>query len=272
MQHARRADAALADFHHELDDRVRPVDTLHELCADLKDSCANVHTMVTATSSTLALLVVLMGNTHERVSTLEAATAKNEADVATTMHALFATTVAHASTAVAVAEIGSVVTDAVNDRVGHHIGSLKSDVSSFGQDILALRTLLATMHGKPTPATDGNVTPLKPPADFAAPPLEEAQPLDADDTPPPAATGTPRPMNKLFPHVDSTNLRVNVTQHDRFHTRPVDPWFPTGGRHDDDAASSDGVQWAPGCQAPSWQQNLSLRAPQPIRSLPANPN
>ena len=229
MQHARRADAALADFHHELDDRVRPVDTLHELCADLKDSCANVHTMVTATSSTLALLVVLMGNTHERVSTLEAATAKNEADVATTMHALAATTAAHASTAAAVAEIGSVGTDAVDDRVGHHIGSLKSDVSSLGQDVLALRTLLATMHGTPTPAaTDGTLTPLKPPADFAAPPLEEAQPLDVDDMPPPAATGTLRPTNKLFPHVDSTNLRVDVTQHDHFHTRPADPRFPTG--------------------------------------------
>ena len=265
MQHARQADAALADFHHELDDRVRPIDTLRESCANLKDSCANLHTMVTATSSTLASLVALMGNTHERISTLEAATAKNEANVA-------ATTAAHASTAAAVAEIGSVVTDAVDDHVGRHIGSLKSDVSSLGQDVLALRALLATMHGTPTPtATDGTVTPLKPPADFAAPPLEEAQPLDADDTPPPAATGTPRPTNKLFPHVDSTNLRVDVTQHDHFHTRPADPRFPTGGRHDDDAASSDGGQWAPGWQAPSWQQNWSQRAPQPSRSPPANP-
>ena len=213
-----------------------------------------------------------MGNTHERVSTLEAATAKNEADVATTMHALAATTAAHASTAAAVAEIGTVVTDAMDDRVGHHIGSKKSDVSSLGQDVLALRTLLATMHGTPTPAaTDGTLTPLKPPADFAAPPLEEAQPLDADDTPPPAATGTPRPTNKLFPHVDSTNLRVNVTHHDHFHTRPADPRFPTGGRHDDDAASSDGGNWAPGWQALSWQQNWSQRTPQPIRSSPANP-
>ena len=224
MQHARRADAALADFHHELDDRVRPVDTLHELCADLKDSCANVHTMVTATSSTLALLVAIMGNTHERVLTLEAATAKNEADVATTMHALAATTAAHASTTTAVAEIGSVVTDAMDNHVGRHIGSLKSNVSSLGQDVLALHTLLATMHGKPMPAIDGTITPLKPPADFAAPPLEGA----ADNTPPLAATGMPRPTNKLFPHVDLTNLRVNVTQHDRFHTRPADPRFPTG--------------------------------------------
>ena len=257
IQHACRADAALADFHCKLEDRVRPIDTLRESCADLKDSCANLHTTVTATSSTLASLVALMGNTHERVSTLEAATAKNEADVA-------AATAAHASTAVAVAEIGSVVTEAVDDRVGRHIGSLKSDVSSLGQDVLALRTLLATMHGTPTPtATDGTVTPLKPPADFAAPPLEEAQPLDADDTPPPAATGTPRPTNKLFPHVDSTNLRVNVTRHDHFHTRPADPRFPTGKRHDNDGASSDGGQWAPGWQAPSWQQNWSQRAPQP---------
>ncbi len=245
MQHARQADAALADFHHELDDRVRPIDTLRESCANLKDSCANLHTMVTATSSTLASLVALMGNTHERISTLEAATAKNEANVA-------ATTAAHASTAAAVAEIGSVVTDAVDDRVGRHIGSLKSDVSSLGQDVLALRTLLATMHGTPTPtATDGTVTPLKPPADFAAPPLEGAQPLNADDTPPPAATGTPRPTNKLFCYVDSTNLRVDVTHHNHFHTCPADPWFPTDGPHDDDAASSDGGQWAPGWQAPS---------------------
>jgi len=59
--------------------------------------------MVTSTSFTLALLVALMGNTHERVLTLEAATAKNEADVATTMHALAATTAAHASTVTAVA-------------------------------------------------------------------------------------------------------------------------------------------------------------------------
>ncbi len=132
------------------------------------------------------------------------------------------------------------MTDAVDDRIGRHIGSLKSYVSSLGQDVLALGTLLATMHGKPTPATDGTVTPLKPPADFAAPPLHEAQPLDADDTPPPAATGTPRPTNKLFPHVDSTNLRVDITQHDRFHTPPVDPRFPTGGRHDNNAASSNG--------------------------------
>jgi len=72
-QHARQADAALADFHRELDDRVRPVNTLRESCANLKDSCANLHSRVTATSSTLASLVALMGNTHERVSTLEAA-------------------------------------------------------------------------------------------------------------------------------------------------------------------------------------------------------
>ena len=44
---------------------------------------------------------------------LEAASAKNEADVATTMNALAATTAAHATTVAAVAEIGTVVTDAV---------------------------------------------------------------------------------------------------------------------------------------------------------------
>ena len=109
MQNARRANAALADFHRELDDRVHPVDTLHDSYADLKDSCANLHTTVTATSSNLALFV-LMGNTHERVLTLEATTAKNEANVATTMNALTATTAAHATTATAVAEIGTTVT------------------------------------------------------------------------------------------------------------------------------------------------------------------
>ena len=163
------------------------------------------------------------------------------------------------------------MTDAVDDRIGRHIGSLKSYVSSLGQDVLALGTLLATMHGKPTPATDGTVTPLKPPADFAAPPLQEAQPLDTDDTPPPTATGTLRPTNKLFPHVDLTNLRVDATQRDRFHTHPVDHQLPTGGCHDDNVASSDGDQWAPGWQAPSRQQSWSQCAHPPIRSLPANP-
>jgi hypothetical protein len=112
------------------------------------------------------LLVALIGNTHEMVLTLEAATAKNKADVATTMNALAATTAAHATTAAAVAEISTVVTDAVDDRIGHHIGSLKSDVSSLGQDVLALRTLLATMHGKPppTPPPTTTVSPHKPPA------------------------------------------------------------------------------------------------------------
>ena len=64
MQHARRADEALAEFHRELDVCVCPVDTLRDSCADLKESCANLHTAATATSSTLASLVVLMGNTH----------------------------------------------------------------------------------------------------------------------------------------------------------------------------------------------------------------
>jgi len=159
----------------------------------------------------------------------------------------------------------------MDDLVGCHIGSLKSDLSSLGQDVLALRTLLATMHGKPpptppsnaTPAADGTDPPHKPPAVVAVPPLQEAQPPDADDK--------PLPANKLFPHVDSTNLRVDATQRDRFHTHPVDHRLPTGGYHDDDVASSDGDKWAPGWQAPSWQQNWSQRAPQPIRSSPANP-
>ncbi len=63
-------------------------------------------------------LGALMGHTHARVSNLEAATAKNEADFATTMNALAATTAAHATTATAVAEIGTTVTDAVDDLVG----------------------------------------------------------------------------------------------------------------------------------------------------------
>ena len=258
MKHARRADAALAAFHHELDDRVCPVDTLRDSCADLKDSCATLHTTVTATSSNLASLVALMSNTHERVSTLEAATAKNEADVATTMNALNATTAAHAMTAAAVAEIGTTMTDVVDDLVGRHIGSLKSDVSGMGQDVLALRTLLATMHGTPpptpppttTPEANGTVSPHKPPAGFAVPPLQEAQPPDADDSPPPTAAGTPRPTNKLFPHMDSTNLRVDVTQRDRFRAHPVDHRLSTGGRPDEDVTPSDGDRWAPGWQAP----------------------
>ena len=78
MQHACRADAALVDFHCELDDRVCPVNTLHDSCDDLKDSFTNLHTTVIATSSNLASLVALMGQTHARVATLEAATAKNQ--------------------------------------------------------------------------------------------------------------------------------------------------------------------------------------------------
>ena len=86
----------------------------------------------------------------------------------------------HATTAAAVAEISTTVTDAVDNLVGRHIGSLKSDVSSLGQDVLALRTLLATMHGKPPPtppptttlAADGTVSPHKPPAVVAVPPLQ----------------------------------------------------------------------------------------------------
>ena len=136
----------------------------------------------------------------------------------------------------------------MDDFVGCHIGSLKSDVSSLGQDVLALRTLLATMHGKPpptpppttTPAANGTVSPHKPPAVVAVSPLQEAQPLDADDKPPLAATGTPRPRNKSFPYVDSTNLCVDVTQRNRFHAHPVDHWLPTGGCPDNDVATSDG--------------------------------
>jgi hypothetical protein len=74
MQHARRADTALADFHRELDARFGPADTLRDLCADLKDSCINLRTTVTANSSDLASLIALMGQTHARVLTLKALT------------------------------------------------------------------------------------------------------------------------------------------------------------------------------------------------------
>ena len=92
-----------------------------------------------------------MGRTHERVSTLEAASAKNMADVAATMAALAGNEASHNRTAEAVAGISATVTGTVDDLVGRHIGALKSDVSSLGQDVHALCTLLATMHGKPPP-------------------------------------------------------------------------------------------------------------------------
>ena len=217
-----------------------------------------------------------MSHMHTRVSNLEAATAKNEADVATTMNALATTTAAHATTAAAVAEIGITVTDAVDDLVGCHLGSLKPDVSSLGQDVLALCTLLATMHGKPpqpaappptaTLADNGTIPTHKPTAVVAVPPLQEAQPPDADDKPPPAAAGMTRPMSKLFPHVDSTNLHVDVIQRGCFHAHTINQRLPTGRRNDDNVASSDGDRWAPGCQ-----QNWYQCAPPPIRSSSANP-
>ncbi len=267
MQHARRADDALAAFLCKLDYCVCPVDTLRVSCADLKESCATLHTTVTATSSNLASLVALMGQMYVRVSTLEVATAKTEADDAKTMEALAATTAAHATTAAAVAEIGTTVTDAVDDLVGRHIGSLKSNVLGLGHNVLALRTLLATMHGTTpttTPEAGDNISPHAPPAVAAVPPLQEAQPPDTDDPAPPAAAGTPRATSKLFPHVDWTNLRVDVTQNDRFHAHPIDHRFPTGGRPDNDVA--------PGWKAPSWQQHWSQQTRPPNRSSPANPN
>ena len=66
--------------------------------------------MATATLSNLASLLALMGHTHERVSKLEAATAKNKADVATTM-------AAHATTPAAVAGIGMTVTNAIDAAI-----------------------------------------------------------------------------------------------------------------------------------------------------------
>ena len=191
---------------------------------------------------------------------MEAATAKHEAGVAKTMSTLSATTAAHATTAAAVAEIGTVVAVAVDDRVGRHIGSLKSEVSSLGQDVLALCSLLVTMHGKPTAntsATVGTVSPPKPPDVF-----EDDSLPDVDNTPPTATPETPWPASKLFPNVDSTNLRVDATQHALFHAHPIDQRFPTGGRHDNDVAPSDGDRWAP---------SYSQRAPPPVRPSPANP-
>jgi hypothetical protein len=112
IQHAQRADTALADFHCELDTRFSPADALPDSCANLKDSCIDLRTTVTTNSSDLvSLMIALMGQTHARVLTLEAATAKNEADVVTTMTALAATAAAHAMTAAAVAEFGTTVTD-----------------------------------------------------------------------------------------------------------------------------------------------------------------
>ena len=247
----------------ELDALFGPADTLRDSCADLKDSCINLRTTVPANSSDLAPLIALMGQTHARVSTLEAATAKNEADVATTMAALAATVAAHATTAEAVTGLGTTVTDAVADHVRRHIGSLKSNVSSLGQDVIALRTLLANMHGEPPPpAGRWYCPPHAPPAVDAVPPLQEAQPLAAVDTPPPAAAGMMTPTSKLFPLVDSSNLRVNTAQRERFHTHTVDQRLPIGGCHDNDMAQSDMDRWAP-C--------YSQRAPPPIRPSLANP-
>ena len=120
MRQACLADSALADFHRELDGRFETADALRISCAALKVSCLDLHATATTTSFDLASLIVLMGRTHKRVSTLEAASAKNTADVAAT-----------------------------NDLVGRHIGALQSDVSVLGQDVHALCTLLATMHGNP---------------------------------------------------------------------------------------------------------------------------
>ena len=101
---------------------------------------------------------------------VRAATAKNEANVATTMAALAATAAAHATTAEVVTGLGTTVTDAVADHIGRHIGSLKSDVSSLGQDVIALSTLLANMHGEPpppaalptgAPTADGTASPMR---------------------------------------------------------------------------------------------------------------
>ena len=70
----------------------------------------------------------------------------------------------------------------------------------------------------------------------AVPPL---LPPAAADTPMPADTGMIMTTSKLFPHVDSSNLRVDAAQNERFHANPVNHWLPTGGRHDDDVPPSN---------------------------------
>jgi hypothetical protein len=149
MQHARRADTALADFNRELDACFGPADALCDLCADLKDSCINLCTTVTANSSNLASLIALMGQTHARVLTLEAAIAKNEANVATTKTALAAFTAAQATTAATVAGFSITMNDAVVDHVGRHFGPLRSNVSSLGQEVVALRPSWQICMGTP---------------------------------------------------------------------------------------------------------------------------
>ena len=194
MQQARLANSAMADFHRELDARFGTADSLHGSCANLKDSCIDLRATATATLSDLALLIALMGCTHEWVLDLEAATAKNKADVATTMAALSANAAAHATTAAAaagigttvtntvdaaVAGIGMTVTNAIDDLVGKHTGSLKSNVSSLGQDVLALHALLATMQGA---HHDGTIPPHSNPP--TVPLLKDAQPAPIDTSPP----------------------------------------------------------------------------------------
>jgi len=65
------------------------------------------------------------------------------------------------------------------------------------------------------------------------------------------------PASKLFPNVDSTNLRVDTTHRARFGAQR----FPAEGRHDDDEPPYDGGRWAPG---------HSPRAPTPACPYPVN--
>ncbi len=107
----------LWQIHCKVGARFGTADSLHGWRADLKDSCIDLRSAATATLSDLALLIALMGRTHERVLKLEAATAKNEADVATTMAALAKNAAAHATTAAAVAGIGTTVTNAIDAAI-----------------------------------------------------------------------------------------------------------------------------------------------------------
>ena len=239
--------------------------------------------MATSTLSNLASLIALMGHTHERVSKLEAATAKNKADVATTMaaHATTPAAVAGIGTTVtdtidaAVAGIGMTVTNTVDDLVGRHIGSLKLDISSLGQDILTLRVLLATMQGThhngtiPPRSPPPTVPPLKdtqPAPVDTGPALEPAQPPVVNDTPPPAAAGAGPSASRLFPHVDSTNLRVDAAQNKHFHSHTGDQGFPPGGRHDKD------VPLLTGTAGPRMAANLFSKRPHLVvtgKSIPS---
>ena len=208
------------------------------------------------------------------------------------MAALAGNKAAHNRTAEAVAGISATVTGTVDDLIGRRIGTLKSDVLSLGQDVHALRTLLATMHEKPpppaappdgAPVTDGTTPPHKvnfvhadanatPPSPPTVKDVPTPKDTVVDDNPPPAANGSTTATSKLFPNGDTANLRVIATRSKRFHS--VDQRLPTGGRHDDNAPTHEGDRWANHNDdrwAPGWQQSWQQRALPPNRTQLTNP-